>query len=471
MSATRVALAARWASSLLTVWLLSVGCEPSVDRDPLSDLPAGDEQLQALCGRDRVDAVTTAFCRSEPPRIDGLSDVQRLLSLSPVATDGVPAAGFALTGHSSALFGRGVSALNPRAIFTGFPDERDDDNFVALAFARGEQVVELAAEPTSGDGAGRAAFYLLRYTQPCSGDDDGDGRDDCRLADRLTDRTESGWAGWSLYDDGDLKNTVFDCLHCHQPDGPGTPRIFRQQELQNPWTHWMAGFSPSRVLLDDYRLVHGDDGVAGIPVTRFGAANPILVQNLVEQTGSAQTNLFPSPVIEDEVQQSAPGQPADNGVVGDSPTWQALFQRARTGQAIPPPFHDIKITDPARVDDLAAQWRAGVDVPDADVPDLRTAMRVEAEFATFVRAAPGQSGRELLVQMCAQCHNGRSDPSLSKNNFDVFDLDGLSTQQKDTIVDRLRRPADDRYRMPPTFLRGLTDDEIDTIERFLRDAR
>jgi mono/diheme cytochrome c family protein len=456
------------------------GCGVGVDRDPLSALPAGDVQLRALCERGRRDAVIAAFCGPEPPRIESLADVQRLLSLTPVADDNGPAASLALTGHSSALFGRGVSALNPRAVFVEFPEDRADGNFASLAFARGEQVVEIAAQPPDNDDGNPSAptFYLLRYTQACSGDNDGDGRTDegedpdgCEPADVLTDRTERDWTGWSLYDDGDLENTVFDCLHCHQPDGPTTRRIFRQQELQNPWTHWMAGFSQSRVLFDDYRLVHDDDAIAGIPATRFGASNPILVQNLVERTGSTQENLFPSPVIEAEVEASAPAQPADNAVVGESPTWRALFERARRGEVIPPPFHDIKITDPDRVVALARGWRAAVDVADADVPDLRTAMRVEAEHGTFVRAWPGQSARELLVQMCAQCHNGRSDPALSKSNFNVFRLDELTNEQRDTIVDRLRRPPEDRYRMPPTFLRELTDDEIDAVEGFLREPQ
>ena len=457
----------------------AAACEPTLDRDPLSGLPAGDAQLQALCGRGRVDAVTAVFCGSSPPALTGLLDLQRLLRLLPDAEGDTPAAAFSLTGHSSALFGRGVSALNPRAVFVGFPEERTDGNFVSLAFARGEHVVELAAQPPAADGvAAPATFYLLRYSQACLGDDDGDGRgdddddgeDDCRIVDELTDRTESGWTGWSLYDDGDLANTVFDCLHCHQPDGAAGPRIFRQQELQNPWTHWMAPFSAGRVLIDDYQRVHGGEGIAGVPTTRFGASNPILVQNLVERTGSAQDNLFPSPLIEAEVQESAPAQPADNRVVGTSPTWQALFDRARRGEVIPPPFHDVKVTDPDRVDDIVRQWTAGVDVAGAALPDLRRAMRTETEYATFVRAWPGQSGRELLVQMCAQCHNGRSDPGLSKNNFDATRLDALSSTQKDAILDRLRRPADDRYRMPPTFLRSLTDDEIATIEGFLRDG-
>ncbi len=454
---------------------LAWACEPPLDLDPLSDLPSGDEQLRALCERGRQDAVSRAFCTDVPPRLTGLIDLQRVLSLRPVPEEGAAAASLALTGHSTGLFGRGVSAINPRAIVLQFPEDRADQNFIALAYARGEQVVELAAQAPDDQGRAAPTFYLLRYSQLCTHDDDGDGRadgdrqGDCTVTDTLGERTESEWTGWSLYDDADLENTVFDCLHCHQPLGPGTKRLFRQQELQNPWTHWMAPFSPSRVLLDDYRLVHGDAGVAGIPTSRFAASNPILVQNLVERTGSTQDNLFPSPIIEAEVVAAAPGQPADNTVTGSSATWRALFERARRGEAIPPPFHDIKVTDPDRVLDLAARYRAAVDVPGAQLPDLRTALRLEAEVGTFVRAASGQSGRALLVQMCAQCHNGRSEPSLSKSNFDVFRLDDMTDAERDVILDRLRRPSKDRYRMPPTFLRELTPDEIDTIERFLHE--
>jgi hypothetical protein len=443
---------------LLAVVLMSVAtsCAPATDTDPLSHLPRYDDQLAILCARERDDAITRAFCGPTSPTLGSLAELQTLLDMDPEGT--APRTAFALTGHSSALLARSVSAINPRAIFVKFPDQRPrDDNFVSLAFSRGEQLVELGVQ--APDGA--PTFYLLRYEQACN--DDG-----CGLADVLTSETERGWRRFSLYDDGDLENSVFDCLHCHRPDGPGTNRIFRMQELQNAWTHWFAPFSAGRALMNDYQLVHGDDAFAGIPGLQLAASNPIVVQNLVEQTNSVQTNLFPSPIIEAEVEASSPGQPFDNRVVGQSATWDGLFHNAVVGDAIPPPFHDVKITDPARVAAVADALHAHRQNSGNPMPDLRDVIRVEAEQGMMVRAPDGLSGRQLLVAMCAQCHNGKLDPSLSRANFNVFDVDCLSNADRDTLIARLKLPRDDRFRMPPTFMRELSDDEIKAIEGFLR---
>lgn len=457
----------------LMVPVLGTSCVPATDTDPLSHLPRYEEQLAILCARERDDAVTRAFCGTTTPDLGSLAELQTLLDMDPEGT--APRTAFALTGHSSSLLARSVSAINPRAIFVKFPDQRPrDENFVSLGFSRGEQLVELGVQAPGG----APTFYLLRYEQACN-DDGTDGADSggdgCGLADVLTSETEQGWRRFSLYDDGDLENSVFDCLHCHRPDGPGTNRIFRMQELQNAWTHWFAPFSAGRALMNDYQLVHGDDAFAGIPGLQLAASNPIVVQNLVEQTNSVQTNLFPSPVIEAEVEASSPGQPFDNRVVGQSATWDVLFHNAVVGDAIPPPFHDVKITDPARVAAVADAFHAhrqDSSDPSAGrrnpMPDLRDVIRVEAEQGMMVRAPDGLSGRELLVAMCAQCHNGKLDPSLSRAKFNVFDVDDLSNADRDTLIARLKLPRDDRFRMPPTFMRELSDDEIKAIERFLR---
>jgi len=450
---------------LVTAACLGGACVNKTDTDPLSHLPRYEEQTAILCARERDDAVTRAFCGTTPT-LGSLAELQTLLDMDPVGT--APRTAFALTGHSSSLLARSVSAINPRAIFVKFPDQRpQDENFVSLGFSRGEQLVELGVQAPGG----APTFYLLRYEQACN-DDGTDGADSggdgCGLADLLTSETEQGWRRFSLYDDGDLENSVFDCLHCHRPDGPGTNRIFRMQELQNAWTHWFAPFSAGRALMNDYQLVHGDDAFAGIPGLQVAASNPIVVQNLVEQTNSVQTNLFPSPVIEAEVEASAPGQPFDNRVVGQSATWDVLFDNAVVGAAIPPPFHDVKITDPARVAAVADAFHAHRQNSSNPMPDLRDVIRVEAEQGMLVRAPDGLSGRELLVAMCAQCHNGKVDSSLSRANFNVFDVDGMSAADRDALIARLKLPRDDRYRMPPTFMRELSDDEVKTIEAFLR---
>jgi cytochrome c553 len=452
---------------LVVVFLAAVavspvgGCRPTVDTDPLSHLPKHEEQLARLCARGLDDAVTRAFCGDSPPVIDSLATLQRVLDVHP--TEGTSRTAFALTGHSSALFGRSVSGPNPRAIFVKFPNQRADENIVTLGFSRGEQVVEIGVQPPGGE----PTFYLLRYEQPCStaGDDGGSA---CTIKDTLAAGTETGWTNTSLYVDSDLENSVFDCLHCHQPEGPGTPRMFRMQELQNPWTHWFAGFSAGRALVEEYRLFHDDADFAGIPNVQLTTSNPIVVQNVVEISQSAQRNLFPSPVIEAEVNASAPGQPFDHVVCGTSPTWQGLFDEAVAGRAIPVPFHDVKVTDPARVLDAANAWRAFVADERRDPPDLRDLMREEALLGTSAKALPGASAPELLVQMCAQCHNDSTDTDLSRARFNAFALDDLDAAARETIIERLRLPAEDRYKMPPSFMRTLSDDEIDRIEAFLR---
>jgi hypothetical protein len=224
---------------LLATLPAAFACKPALDVDLLSHLPRGEDQRRALCARNHDDAVSNAFCGERAPDVSSLADVQRLLGFT---LEGGAISGFSLIGHSSALPTRSVSSINPGSVIVSLPTgqppdgaplngdpgpRRDDGNIVALAYARGDQVVELAVMPRSRS----PRFYLLRYEQACNDDVVDDEHPSphgaCTSADLLTERTEQGWTGWSLYDDDDLKNSAFDCLHCHQPDGPGTQRIFR----------------------------------------------------------------------------------------------------------------------------------------------------------------------------------------------------------------------------------------------------
>lgn len=436
------------------------GCDDVVDTDLLSHLPTGEAQRAVLCARERDNPVTNRFCGTTPPDVQSLEDLMSVMGLS-LADEGARV-GFGITSNSTALPMRSVSAINPRAVFVHFPEQRDDESYVSLAYVRGDQLVEIGVQNPAGD----KRFYLLRYEQACNDDSAG-----CTPADLLTPSTERGWKRWSMYEDTDLDNSVLDCLHCHQPGGPGTPKQFRMQELQNAWTHWFAPFTAaSRTLLDDYRRAHGDEGYATIPSAQIAASNPIIIQQLVERTGSEQTNLFPSPIIEAEVAASTPGQPEDNRNVGSSETWNALFETALRGDAIPPPFHDVKITDPQKLASLAAAYQAHIQDPSTELPDIRHVIRAEAEAGMFIRAKAGLDAQALVIQMCAQCHNSKLDQDLSRARFDAFtDLKELDDADKDVLADRLTRSAEDRARMPPAHFRDLTDDEIqrimDVIER------
>lgn len=456
-------------------------CDPperSIERDPLSHLPRHEEQRRALCERGRVDAVTTALCGTAPPALTSLLDLQRLLDVSLEPSGGVDEIpGFSLIGHSSALPARVVSAINPGSVIVSLPQDprvlngapgrrRTDGNIVTVAFARGDQMVELAVTAPGGE----ISFYIVRYEQACNGGEAGPGGlARCGFEELLTERTESGWTRWSLYDDEDLKDSVLDCLHCHQTEGPGTPRIYRMQELENPWTHWHASFTlGGRVLLDDTVAAHGLEGtIAGIPGRLVSRSNPVVVEDLVRFADDVQPNVFPAPQIEHEVQESSPGQPADNSTPGTSPSWQVVYDAAVRGEAIPPPYHDVKVTDPEKLArataDLVA-WREGTL---ASLPDIRDVFADEALAGMSHRPKPGLDGRGILVHACGQCHNPRLDQSLSRARFDAMNIDGMSREERELAVERMRLPKEDRYRMPPHLFRDLSPEEIDAAARAL----
>lgn len=460
-------------SPSLALWLpllgsagWGAGCEPPdelvVDTDALSHLPKYEEQRRALCDRGRQDAVTTAFCGDASPAVTSLVDVQRLLD---VALEGEELPGFSLIGHSSALPSRSVSAINPGSVIVSLPQDprvlngapgrrRTDGNIVTVAYARGDQMVELAVTPPGGE----IAFYILRYEQPCN-----DGEDGCAFEELLTEKTESGWTRWSLYDDVDLQNTVLDCLHCHQAQGPGTPRIYRMQELENPWTHWHATFTlGGRVLLDDTVAAHGLAGtIAGIPGRLVSRTNPVVVEDLVRFADDEQPNVFPAPQVEREVQESSPGQPANNSTPGTSASWQVVYDRAVRGEAIPPPYHDVKVTDPVKLAKATADlvaWREGSLVT---LPDIRDVFADQALAGMSHRPKPGLDGRGILVHACAQCHNPRLDQSLPRARFDALNLDAMSREERVLAIERMRLPREDRRHMPPHLFRELSPEEIE----------
>lgn len=487
----------------LLVWCgcWSAACRESDDRgsydtDVLSHLPQGVEQLEHLCARGHTDAVARTFCGSRARAIQSIADVQDLLGLS--FDDESPPA-FSLVGHSSALPSRSVTAVNPGSVVVSLPRgippdgspingdpgrRREDGNILSMAFARGDQLVELAVTPPDGE----LRLYLLRYQQPCNSAEERapthgalDQLDDsnalpalhrgCTPADLLTEETERGWTGWSLYDDSDLANTVLDCLHCHQPEGPGTPRIYRLQEVENPWTHWMASFTlGGRVLLDDTIEAHGLEGtVAGVPGRFLARSNPVVVEDLIRFAGSAQPNVFPAPEVEREVMASSPAQPADNGEPGTSAAWQEVYARAVRGEAIPPPYHDVKVTDPDKLASATRALRAHRAGSLEALPDIRDVFDDDALPGMSHRPMSGLSGREILVHACAQCHNPRLDQGLSRAGFDALRLDALSAAQREHAVERMLLPPDHRGHMPPRLFRALSAEErAAAIEALLR---
>ena len=429
--------------------------------DPLANLPKGAEQLQNVCARGATNAVTRGLCSG--PTLTSLRDLQAAIGLTFQKADakglngqgGNPA--FALLGNSSSLVARSVSAINPRAfVFSSPAGKGRVPGFVISGFARGEPFIEIAAEDSQ---TGDIGFYLVAFDLACTA------TKNCQPGDLLTPEVEKNWKGWTLYEDEDLKNTIVDCRHCHQPGGTSSKKMLRMQEMKDPWTHWFRNDRPGGVaLFVDFLSAHGDqEDYGGIPSAILQKADGLALEDLARGNGGAtQPNEFDTKTIEQEVRASAASQPESNIVPGISPTWQAAYDRAARGEAIPVPYHDVKVTDPQKlVGAISAyqSYRAGG--PSSLLPDIRKVFLDSALPELTFQPRQGATGREVLVQMCAQCHNPTLDRSISRASFDVTALDAMSASAKERAIARMRMPESELGHMPPGLFRSIPSDALE----------
>ncbi|HEY8075383.1 MAG TPA: hypothetical protein VIF62_14765 [Labilithrix sp.] len=437
--------------------------DPGVEQlpDPVANLPHGATQLQNVCSRGARDAVTKALCGGGKAPTS-IVELQEALGLAfqdrsdkgQNGTNGNPA--FAILAHSSSLVTRDVSAINPQTfVFTPPPGQAAPlPEYVVMSYARGEPFVEIAAHDPQQR---KLTFYLFRFELAC------ESQGGCRPGDMLTPAVEKNWKGFSLYDDEDLKNTILDCRQCHQPNGPGSNKMLRMQELQDSWTHWFRNddqHPDGLALLQDFRSAHGEgEDYAGIPTTILQLADGAALEDFVIGQGfQQQPNAFNSKRITAEIQ-----------MFGMSPTWQQLYDNAVSGDAIPPPYFAAKVTDPDKLTFATSAYQAFLKGGDPkSLPDIRRVFLDSALPDMSMRPKAGATGEEILVHMCAQCHNSRLDSSLSRAAFDATNLAGMSTAEKQSAISRMKLPASDIKHMPPAMLRTIPDDQIDVAVKALQ---
>ena len=458
--------------------------------DPLVGLPEGTEQLSLMCNELQTtganNVVRDAFCNGAPPQIQGLTDLQAALGLAfsnPNATGrrnngrrGNPA--FTLTGHSSSLVARFVSAINPRAIIFNRANRvngnlQPSPGFVAMGFVRGDQFAEVV---TSDRVTGALTFFLVTFKNSCNLSNS------CTPGDLLTPAIESNWVEYTVYSQTDLQNTILDCLQCHQPNGPGTGSILRMQELRNPWTHFFRNNRPGGVaLLNDFVAAHGpNEDYAGIPAQLIEASDPAELEDLIVANGFNQPNEFRSRRIEGQVSASSPAQPQNNDIPGVSNTWQRIYNNTVQGQAIPVPYHDVKVTDSAKLASLTASYRAFVNgtLAAADLPDIRDVFLDSMLPDIGFRVMSGLDGQQVITQACTQCHNSQLNQSISRARFNVNIANMSDTQggvlsgaaldaEISLAITRLNLPAEDVRRMPPEQFKTLDTAEIQAASSYL----
>ena len=450
------------------------------ETNPFFNLPTGAAQLKVLCARNNGDAVSKAFCTpASPPTITSLVDLQTLLGLDFKAgnvkngSNGNPA--FVLSGNSSSLVARFTSAINPRAIVFTPPLKtgRVGNNgtplksFVAMGFVRGEEFVELVSnDPTQNDAL---RFFLFQFQHACDATPQG-----CQPGDLLTPAVESNFTGvYTLFQEDDIKDTIFDCQQCHQSSGPSSTKILRQQELQNPWGHFFRNNRINgQVLIADYQAAHGTtETYAGIPGGAINNSDPAQLEGLVEGQGFVdQPNEYTTAQILKEVQEVNPNEPASNVPAGTSATWEKLYLTAQDAGAIPPPYHDIKITDPTKLATMTTAYQAflGGTMPAAQLPDIRDVFLDSALPDLTFQPAAGLTGNEILVQICQQCHNSNLDQTETRERFRVDQLDQMSQAEKDLAIHRLTLDTTAFRLMPPKRFRELNAAQIQLVTQALQ---
>jgi hypothetical protein len=436
----------------------------------LFGVPQGLDQMDMHCGQAPDDRISKAFCTTPYPDLHSLADLEKLLGIDP--TDGVTK--FAMTGNSSSLVATGVSPVNPRVVMfkpiTATADVKG--GFLIFTFTRGEPFVELATfdiDPATN--TGDLSFYLVVLDLPCRHD----AANPCTYADFVTSDIEKNWASATLYEDNELTGTAVDCLQCHKTAGGGidAPRFLRMQEKTAPFTHWFSSTTTGgQALLADFHAAHGTTEDYGpIPAAQIDRSDPAALAALLKQFNfSAQPHPFDSTKIEAEVVASAPMQPAVNVPPGTSATWTALYNLNAAGSIIPPPYHDVKFTDP---DKLAAWTTAYKGVlagttPRDGMPDPRDLALAQARIDMNFALPDGVDGTRVLVQACQQCHNPEQDQSLARADFDVTKItSGMGAGAASKGIARMSLPVDDPQHMPPQRFRTLTQAQIDAATQVL----
>lgn len=403
----------------------------------LDALPSREAQYTALCASARADAFFQALCATPRPSITDFASLLRVAKLDQNRA-------FALTGNSTSLVKAAVSSVNPRIIvFPRVSENREKPaEMTAIGFVRGEPFVEVVSRDlTSGD----YNFYLFTFERQCDYEAGG-----CDLASVLTEELEHGWTAFSVYTEENVENTSLDCRSCHQPQGYGTKKILRMQELESPWLHWFPQRFVQRT--DSDRLLTAQFLEAHAADAQYGGVPIATIQNALDEGSGAQLEALL--VAEGQGEQPNAFDPrieaeAKNG--GVSPTWEKQFAVALAGESIAVPYPLADVTDPAL---RAARAKSYFDVvmgaaPRESLLDLRGLFSQDAQQKLGLVPQPGMSGRAVLTQVCSRCHDGRENPQLSRASFNVKNLDSMSREQKDIAISRLREPETSVLRMPP----------------------
>ncbi|HEY3500051.1 MAG TPA: hypothetical protein VGK73_35420 [Polyangiaceae bacterium] len=474
-----VADRARVAKFVVALFVSCAGCSPAGDATPelrpsavarappasgtrspddawLVALGTGSEQTAKVCARGQRDRVTSALC-GDAPSMGGLAELYAALGLADPEERDVAA-----TTHSLGLAARAVSAANPRVFVfradgTPLPWER----FAVAAFSRGEQLVELVGlDPSTLD----YNFYLLRFEQACN-------VTGCTPEELLTERAESEWSGWTLYAESDLEDTPFDCVSCHQPFGPDTPKQLLMRQTASPWLHWgdFRGAYESRLCpetqwpapgpwipgegLELLLELEGAEGRYGaIPVRELADApsGERFALFLTDAENTLRSSRVPADYPYAQLDFASTEALCERLATGSSPTWER--QRAESlARGLPVPYFAEDLLDPARRLELEED-RDGFLAEHETEAALDVAMTLLGpEVATAVGFIPRETdtAAEILRQLCVRCHASSTPSHLLRARFDAAQLESIEPNVACEVRRRIALPQTAPDRMPP----------------------
>jgi len=449
----------------------------------LARIGVGPAQTSRVCAQGGTDRIATALCDKATPPIRGLGDLYRALRLDQQGERLV-----AVTTHSLGLSARTVSGLNPRVVvYQDISHKRRRVNYeevVATTFARGEQLVELAAlDPTTYE----YNFYLLRFTQACN-------RTRCTPEDLLTEKIESGWTDWTLYGERDVEDTPLDCASCHMPFGAGTHKMLLMRQEFDPWMHWSdfrggdertlcrtADFDGTvgKIVavaegLDLLRAVEGAGGrYAGVPVAELHAAESgkVFATYVVDAEGLIRNSPYrPSDYRYEQAGFATREVLCERFHTGTSPTWDRL-RREAFAQGLPVPFYGPDVVDAQRRVEVAADRTAFLRGRAADSAFAVAASFIAAEVAGAVGFVPrpDDTAPEILRAMCVRCHAAAAAPHLRRARFNAEAIDHIDPVTANAVRRRLSLPRSSPELMPPLRVGELPPWAIARIDRYLRD--
>jgi hypothetical protein len=437
------------------------------DRYWLDEIGTGIEQRMKVCASGARDPIAVALCNDSDEPIDSLAKLYSILNL-----DGSIPRTIALGTNSSGLGARIVSAANPRIFVLGTDEAHyalTVDRLVVTSFVRGEQKVEMAGYDPVRD---RINFYLLIFEQDCN-------RSRCGPKDLLSEKIESGWRDWTVYDAESLQDTPLDCLSCHRPDGPTGQTRFLMRDLQEPWFHWMPTLQNSnRCGLDtqpkhvppDLRAVFENTHRSEMTYGGISFQDSSLREStghnlfaLLSTTGhflggSDRTEPFQLPSAKVVSQWQCEAR---------TTSWNE-YRAPMRERGFPVPYYGFNNLDAAMETKIQSDFGAVLDEHSLDdaFELMASVLSNESRQASGVEPPPDADGKQILHEMCVRCH-GDDAPTGSRRA--LFNVHRLTKRSAGVALERIDAPSDSPFAMPPRQAGHLPEAARAILRAYLRE--